>query len=76
MPAQVLADLESSVGRARGAMTSATALISGIAARVKTAVDEALANGATAEELAPVTALVDGLNTDGEALAAAVVANP
>ena len=76
MPAQVLVDLATSVTSARGAMVSATTLIDGIAARIQTAVDKAIANGATAEELAPVQAEVDGLNTDSAALAASVAANP
>lgn len=76
MPAQVLTDLATSVTAARGAMASATTLINGIAARVQAAVDAAIANGATAAELAPVQAEVDGLNTDSAALSQAVTANP
>jgi len=76
MPAQVLADLEVSVAAARGAMVSATTLINGIAARIQTAVQAAVANGATEAELAPVQAVVDGLNTDSAELAKAVAANP
>lgn len=76
MPAQVLTDLAAAVTKAKGAMESATTLINGIAARVQAAVDAALANGATAEELAPVSQLVTDLNTDADVLSSAVVANP
>jgi hypothetical protein len=75
MPAQVLTDLATATANAKGAMESATVLINGIAARVKAAVDAAILNGATAEELAPVSQLVSDLNTDATALSAAVVAN-
>lgn len=56
-------------------MGSATTLINGFAARVQAAVDAALANGATAEQLAPVQAEVDALNASKTQLAAAVSAN-
>ena len=42
---------------------------------IQAAIDAALENGATAEELAPVQAEIDALNAAGDALAAAVVAN-
>ncbi len=76
MPAQVLTDLASATTKAKGAMESATVLINGIASRVQAAVDAALANGATADELAPVSQLVSDLNTDADALSAAVASNP
>lgn len=76
MPAQVLTDLEAAVTKARGAMVSATTLINGFAARLQAAIDAALSNGATAAELAPVQAEVDGMNTDADALSVAVSANP
>lgn len=75
MPSPILAALEAEVADATTVMASATALINGFAARVQTAVDAALANGATADELAPVQAEIDALNAAGEALASAVVAN-
>lgn len=75
MSSPILAALEAEVTEATTVMASATALINGFAARVQTAVDAALANGATAEELAPVQAEIDALNAAGEALASAVVAN-
>lgn len=76
MPNPVIANLETAVNKAKGAMESATVLINGIAARVQAAVEAAIANGATAEELAPVQAEVDALNADADALAAAVASNP
>lgn len=75
MPNPILAALETEVAEATTVMASAVALISGFAARVQTAIDAALENGATAAELAPVQAEIDALNAAGEALAAAIVAN-
>jgi hypothetical protein len=75
MPNPVLGELSREVSESTTIMDSATSLINGIAARVQAAVDAALANGATAEELAPVQAEVDALNASSEALAAAVQAN-
>ncbi len=54
---------------------SAIALINGIAARIQAAVDAAVTGGASAADLAPVQAEVDGLNSKADALAAAVAAN-
>lgn len=71
----VLADLEAAVTRNTDVVNSAVTLINGIAARIQAAVDAALANGATADELAPVTAEVSALNASADALAAAVAAN-
>lgn len=76
MSAQVLTDLATATAKAKGAMESATVLINGFAAKLQAAVDAALANGATATELAPVSQLVADLNTDADALAASVAANP
>ncbi len=55
MPSPVLDALAAQVTATEGVIDSAIALINGIAARVQTAVDAALANGATAAELQPVT---------------------
>ena len=71
-----LDSLAAAVTAANGAMDSATVLINGIAARVQAAVDAALANGATAAELAPVQAEADLLTASAASLAAAVAANP
>lgn len=71
----VLDDLRTSVERTTTVVASAVELINGIAARVQAAVDAALANGATAAELQPVTDEVTALNASADALAAAVAAN-
>ena len=71
----VLAALDAQVADTIGVEQSAIELISGIANRIQAAVDQALANGATAAELEPVTGLVDAMRSSSEALAAAVAAN-
>jgi len=75
MPSPILADLDAKVTKATTVMASATALIRGIAARIQAAVQAALANGATAEELAPVQAEADALSASADDLAAAVSEN-
>ena len=75
MPNQILVALEAEVSEATTVMASAVTLINGFAARVQSAVDAAIANGATEAELAPVQAEIDALNASGDALAAAVLAN-
>lgn len=75
MASQILADLQAQVTAATTVEDSATTLITGFAARMQAAVDAALANGATAAELAPVQAEVTALKTSSDALAAAVTAN-
>lgn len=54
---------------------SATALINGFAARQQAAIEEALANGATADELAPLIELQAAVVTERTALSDAVTAN-
>ena len=71
----VLDDLKATVEATTSVEDSATALINGFAARVQAAVDQAIANGATAEELAPVQAEVDALKASSDALSQAVKAN-
>jgi hypothetical protein len=56
-------------------MASATILINGIAARIQAAVDAAIQNGATAEELAPVQDEVTALANASNELATAVQTN-
>ncbi len=58
-----------------GVEASALALINGFAARIQAAIDAALAGGATAADLAPITAEVDSMKASADALAAAVTAN-
>jgi len=76
MPNPVLEDLRAQVETTNGVIASAVAVLNGIAARIQAAVDAALANGATAEELAPVTAEVASLTASTSALADAVATNP
>ena len=59
-----------------GVIDSATALITGFTARIAAAVEAAVANGATAEELQPVTDELAAMKAKSDALAAAVAANP
>ena len=75
MAAQVLAELEAAVTKATTVMGSAKTLIDGIAGRIQAAIDAALANGATAEQLAPVQGEVNALNAGSDDLGAAVEAN-
>ncbi len=75
MSSPILSDLATSVTNATTVMASATTLINGIAARVQAAVDQAIANGATAEELAPVQAEADALKASATDLSTAVEAN-
>lgn len=76
MPNQIVGQLTQDVTAARGAMASATVLINGFQARLDAAVAAALANGATAEELQPLTDLSAAFEADTAALSAAVAANP
>ena len=75
MTSQILDALQAAVTRATTVEASAVALINGISARIQTAVDAAVANGATAAELAPVQAEIDALSTSAQALSDAVTAN-
>jgi len=56
-------------------MDSATALINGISERITAAVAAAVANGATAAQLAPLTSLAASLDASSNSLRDAVVAN-
>ena len=71
----VLDDLQATVAATTSVEDSATMLINGFAARVQAAVDQAIANGASAAELAPVQAEVDALKAASDALSQAVKAN-
>lgn len=75
MAGQPLQDLITQVNRINAVVPSAVALINGIQARIDAAVAAALANGATAAELAPLTDLSSQLGAQDDALAAAVAAN-
>jgi ABC-type Na+ transport system ATPase subunit NatA len=72
------ADLSDDVQTVRdtiGVLASGTVFISGLAARQQAAIDAALENGATAEELAPLTSLQGELLAKKDEFAAAMVAN-
>lgn len=75
MANQIVSDLGPSVTEAVGAMQSATVLIDGIQAAQAAAIAAALANGATAEELAPLTDLNAALKAGSADLSRAVAAN-
>ena len=75
MPSTVLQELEAQVTANIDAEMSAVLLINGIADRVVDAVEEALKNGATAEELEPVKSQIAAMKASADALAAAVLAN-
>ena len=75
MANQILAALAAQVSNTTTVMGSATTLINGIAARIQKAVDAAIQNGATAEELAPVQDEVTALTNASNELATAVGAN-
>lgn len=68
---QLVADVEANLQVG----TSAILLINGIKARIDQAVKDALAGGATAAELAPLTTLSASIKAETQALADAVVAN-
>lgn len=67
--------MHDAIAAAKTAQESAILLINGIAARIQAAKDQAVANGATEEQLAPFADEIAALNADSTALAAAVVAN-
>lgn len=72
----VVGTLVTDVNNAKGAMESAVVLINGFQARLDAAVAAALANGASAAELQPLTDLSAAFEADTTALASAVAANP
>jgi hypothetical protein len=72
----VVGTLVTDVTNAKGAMESATVLLNGFQARLDAAVAAALANGATATELQPLSDLSAAFEADTTALTAAVAANP
>ena len=75
MPNPTLDALAAQVTATNTVIGSATQLINGIADRIQAAVDAAVAGGATAADLAPVTDEVNALKAASDALAAAVQAN-
>jgi hypothetical protein len=76
MAGPALQQLTDQVTATRGVIDSAVVLINGFAVRIHTAIDTALAGGATAEELATmINNEVAAMKSSSDALAAAVVAN-
>lgn len=69
-----IAALTTEVTNAKTVMQSAEVLISGFKAAQDAAVAAALANGATAEQLQPLTDLGAAMDAESTALAAAVLA--
>jgi len=76
MPNPILGTLQDEITQTRGVIASAVNLINGFQGRITAAVEAALENGATAEELAPFTELEAALEADRTALAEAIAANP
>lgn len=72
---QVLTDLDAEVTRATSVSAGAATLLRGINARLEKAVAEAIANGASADDLAPVTAEVAALKAASDDLSAAIAEN-
>jgi hypothetical protein len=63
------------ITESREVIRGATTLVNSITERIRLAVEAALQNGATAEELAPVTEALAALDADANELASAVAAN-
>lgn len=72
----ILGTLADEITQTRTVIASAVVLIDGISARIQTAVEAAVANGATEAELAPFVELEAALEADRNALATAVSRNP
>lgn len=73
--AAVLDALQAQVTRNNDVIASAVLLINGLADRIASAVAAAIANGATAAELAPVQAEIDAMKAKDDELAASIAAN-
>lgn len=74
MAVEKIDNLVSSVGALHSVVDSAVLLIKGISARIQAAVDQALANGATAAELQPLVDLRISVDAKTQELAQAVEA--
>jgi len=75
MPNPILGELTAEVAATVGVMQSATVFINGSAARLEAAVQAAIANGATAEELAPVVEEISAMKSERDSLATAIDTN-
>lgn len=71
----ILQQLADAVTASTTVMASAVTLINGFSARLDAAVQAALAGGATADQLAPITDEVAAMKSSADALAAAIQAN-
>lgn len=69
-------NLTTKVEKIRGAAESAIAFINGFQAILDAAIAEALARGATPAQLAAISAAAATLDSEGDAIAAAIAANP
>ena len=67
--------LSAQITKATTVEQSAEALIGGISARIADAVNAAIGNGATADQLKPVSDLGTALDAESDKLQAAVTAN-
>lgn len=74
MPSPVLDQLTTQVQNTKGVEESATVFINGIQAKIDAAVAAALDNGATAAQLQPVSDLSNAMESQTEALSAAIAA--
>lgn len=70
-----IALLTQEVTDAEGVVDSATTFINGVAGMIQSAVAAAIADGATAAQLQPLSDLGVALETKSQALAAAIAAN-
>ena len=75
MPNPILDQLTAQVTETTGVEQSAIELINGIQSRIDAAVQAAIANGATAEQLQPISDLSTAMEAQTQALAAAIQAN-
>lgn len=73
--AKAVDDLVAAVAAKDTVDDSVMVYIAGVPKLVTDAVTAAMANGATAAELAPITAVIADLQARGTAMAAAIVAN-
>ena len=76
MPTTDLGPAILQIQETEGVMDSAKLLIDTFTTRMQTAVDAALENGATAAQLAPLTAELAIQKSKSDELAASVAANP
>lgn len=75
MASPILDQLTAQVTNATTVEDSAITFINGIQAQIDAAVAAALANGATAEQLQPVSDLSTAMQAKSDALTAAIIAN-